>query len=222
MLGEAKINGELNLSGVHPRLGAIRGSEPMVRLGQAQDARSAVEIIRIGFATDPVARWVYPDAGKYLALFPEFTRAFAGRAFESGGACIATGNSGAALWLPPGVGPDDEAVVSVLETSASPSIKADLFSVLEQMTSFHPKEPHWYLPMIAVDPYFQGAGIGTSLMNFALERCDEEGIPAYLESSNPRNLSLYRRCGFNEIGVIRSGDSPPMFPMIRRPRPYAY
>ena len=88
--------------------------------------------------------------------------------------------------------------------------------LLEEMEEYHPKENTWYLPIIAVDPAYQGAGLGSQLMKKALERVDVEGLDAYLESSNPRNMSLYERCGFETMGRIQVGDSPPVHPMIRR------
>ncbi len=51
-------------------------------------------------------------------------------------------------------------------------------------------------------------GLGALLMKHALRRCDEQGSVAYLESSNPRNISLYERHGFKIIGRIQSGSSP--------------
>ena len=41
-----------------------------------------------------------------------------------------------------------------------------------------------------------------------VELIDESGKPAYLESSNPRNISLYQRHGFEVLGEIRSGAAP--------------
>lgn len=52
-------------------------------------------------------------------------------------------------------------------------------------------------------------------MKKALLRCDEEGLPAYLESSNPRNIRLYQRHGFEVMGEIQSGNSPVVTPMFR-------
>jgi ribosomal protein S18 acetylase RimI-like enzyme len=89
------------------------------------------------------------------------------------------------------------------------------------MGSFHPEEPHWYLPLIGVDPSHQARGYGSMLMKHALERCDREEKLAYLESSNPRNLSLYIRHGFELIGTIQVADAPPVFPMRRKPRSLA-
>ena len=56
-------------------------------------------------------------------------------------------------------------------------------------------------------------------MKYALEEVDSVGLlPAYLESSNPRNMSLYKRYGFETMGQIKVDDVPPLHPMIREAR----
>jgi ribosomal protein S18 acetylase RimI-like enzyme len=50
----------------------------------------------------------------------------------------------------------------------------EIFAFMEQMDRSHPSEPHWYLPMIGVDPGKQGNGYGSALLKHALERCDGE------------------------------------------------
>jgi ribosomal protein S18 acetylase RimI-like enzyme len=72
--------------------------------------------------------------------------------------------------------------------------------------------------MIGVEPNSQGKGLGAALLRYALARCDKEGALAYLESSNPRNISLYERHGFEVMGEIRIGAAPLVTPMLRRPR----
>ncbi|HYB53912.1 MAG TPA: GNAT family N-acetyltransferase, partial [Thermoanaerobaculia bacterium] len=81
-----------------------------------------------------------------------------------------------------------------------------------------PDEPHWYLPMIGVEPMAQRRGLGAELMRHGVARCDREGTLAYLESSNPRNISLYLRFGFDVLDEIRVGAAPLVTPMLRRPR----
>ena len=72
--------------------------------------------------------------------------------------------------------------------------------------------------MIGVDPAKQGAGYGSALLKHALERCDADDKLAYLESSSPKNLPLYERFGFERLGTIAVGSSPPLFPMLRKSR----
>ena len=67
------------------------------------------------------------------------------------------------------------------------------------------------------DPASRGRGYGSALLRHALQRCDRENAPAYLESSNPRNIPLYERYGFKALGSIQSGSSPTLVPMLRPP-----
>jgi ribosomal protein S18 acetylase RimI-like enzyme len=86
------------------------------------------------------------------------------------------------------------------------------------MGRYHPREPHWFLPFIGVDPVQQGKGHASALMRHALVSCDRDRTLAYLESSNPKNIPLYERHGFELLGTIQVGGSPPIFPMLRKPR----
>ncbi|MGQ0686456.1 GNAT family N-acetyltransferase [Bradyrhizobium sp.] len=176
---------------------------------------SAIKTVVLGFAADPMARWVWPDSTEYMRIMPQFVRAFGGRAFEHGTAYVTEGARAAALWLPPGIEPDEAAMAAIMVQTERPDIADDLGHVLQGMARYHPHEPHWYLPLIAADPNWTGHGLGGLLMKHALRRCDEEGVAAYLESSNPRNVSLYERHGFRVIGEIQHGSSPTMRPMMR-------
>jgi ribosomal protein S18 acetylase RimI-like enzyme len=69
-----------------------------------------------------------------------------------------------------------------------------------------------------VDPTRQGKGYGSALLEHALALCDRDGKLAYLESSNPANIPLYERHGFEVAGTIQAGSSPPFWPMVRKPR----
>ena len=194
-------------------------SSKIIKIAEStSEINSAIAVVTMGFSTDPVARWTYPDTYRYVTHFPEFIIGIAGKAFEYGSAYYVEGFAAAALWLPPDVHPDEEVLIRLIEETISDRIKEDLFPVLEQMGNYHPKEPHWYLPMIGVDTFAQNRGYGSALMRHVLAVCDRDGIPAYLESSNPRNISLYTRFGFEITGTIQVGSSPPIFPMLRQPR----
>jgi RimJ/RimL family protein N-acetyltransferase len=64
-------------------------------------------------------------------------------------------------------------------------------------------------------PSRQGHGHGTALLRPILDRCDREGVPAYLEASNPRCARLYERLGFTTTGTIRPLGAPPIQLMWR-------
>jgi ribosomal protein S18 acetylase RimI-like enzyme len=191
---------------------------PTVRIAASTDKAPAVDTVVLAFAADPVARWSWPHGQQYLANMPRLVAAFGGRAFDLGSAYCTDAHAGVALWLPPGVHPDEDRLGELVETTVSASIRHDVFAVFEQMAKYHPTDPHWYLPLIGVDPAHQGKGLGDALMTYALQRSDHDHVPAYLESTNPRNISLYRRHGFEVLGTIQAGSSPPLVPMLRQPR----
>lgn len=191
---------------------------PAIRTATAADEAAVIDVLTLAFSADPAARWSYPDPRQYLTHVASFFKAFGGRAFAHGSAYYVDGYAGAALWLPPDIHPDEETMIALLQRDAPEQIQEDAFTVFEQMGRYHPSEPHWYLPLMGVDPCHQGKGYGSALMRHALTRCDRDKKPAYLESSNPRNITLYERHGFEALGAIQVGTSPTMVPMLRKPR----
>jgi ribosomal protein S18 acetylase RimI-like enzyme len=149
------------------------------------------------------------------AVYP---RTGCGKAFLTGTAWSIDGNLGAALWLPPGVKPDEDAIATILNESVPHDVMADLNTMFGEMADYHPRYPHWYLPTIGIEPYLHRKGLGSALLMEALRRCDHEHMPAYLESSNSANTALYQRFGFEALSVIRVCHSPPMVPMLRDAR----
>jgi ribosomal protein S18 acetylase RimI-like enzyme len=183
----------------------------------ASDESSLIDVLVRAFSTDPVSRWAWPNPQQFLMHFPSFVRALGGKAFKHGSAYV-DGYAGAALWLPPDVLPDEAALNNIFQQTVSEQIQKNVLAVFEQMDRYHPNEPHWYLPLMGVDPFQQGKGFGSVLMQHALVHCDRDSKLAYLESTNPKNISLYQRHGFELLGTIQVGMSPPLFPMLRRPR----
>lgn len=93
-----------------------------------------------------------------------------------------------------------------------------LVRTLNVIEGKHPHRRHYYLPVIGIVPEWQGRGFGSALLRPMLERCDQEGLPAYLEASSPRNRALYERHGFKVVEEIRvADDSPLMWRMWREP-----
>lgn len=68
-----------------------------------------------------------------------------------------------------------------------------------------PREPLWHLDSVAVEPGWQGRGIGSALVEFALERARESETAIILETGTRRNVLLYERLGFD---VVEEADSP--------------
>ena len=185
----------------------------------SQDRREAIaRTITLGFASDPVTRWVWPDPATYFEIEPQFADAFGGAGYAHGTVFETECKRAAAMWLPPGAEPDAERMGLLAMQSVAPEHMEEVGAFMAQMETFHPEEPCWYLPLIAADPAATGQGLGAALMKHALAIVDKAGLPAYLESSNPRNISLYERHGFEVMGEIQEGSSPIMTPMYRAAR----
>ncbi len=192
---------------------------PHIKSATEAEADQAVAVIALAFIRDPVFRWLYQDPYEFLTEMPTFVRAYGGKAFQHQTGHYVDGFSGAALWLPPGVHQDEEELNAVFERIRPDQVREETLAIGEQLARYHPsEEPCWYLSIIGVDPAQQGKGYGAALLQYALRACDEAHTVAYLESTNPGNIPLYERHGFEVMGEIQVGSSPPVHPMLRSPR----
>jgi ribosomal protein S18 acetylase RimI-like enzyme len=186
----------------------VRESEP----------QQALDVLVTAFMADPVIRWMYPEAHRYLTHFPSFLMAFGGNAFTANTVWRLGDFSAVALWFPPHVEADGDAVVAVMMETVAPEQHEDFLALLGQKDAGHPHFPHWYLPWFGVDGARQGKGLGGELMRHCLAIVDQDHLPAYLESPNPRNISFYERHGFEASGVSQAGGCPPVYSMLRAAR----
>jgi GNAT superfamily N-acetyltransferase len=197
---------------------AAHTATPTIKIATPSEQAAVTSVVVLAFSTDPMARWSWPSSHPYLVNFPRLVKAFGEKAFAQGSAYYVEDYLGAALWLPPGVGPDEAALTALTRESIARSLQGDMRAIFEQMGRYHPTEPHWFLPLLAVDPAHQRKGYGSALLQPVLERCDREQKLAYLESSNPRNIPLYEQHGFEVLGGVRAGSSPTVVPMLRKPK----
>lgn len=191
--------------------------EIRVHVTPASEMRRSIDTLLLAFAADPIIRWSYSSASDYIHNFHDLVEAYAGQAYAHCTALHVEGFRGVALWLPPGVEADDHGFVRVLERTLEPEKMKTMNSVVGEVGATHPVEAYWSLPLLGVDPAHQGTGIGGALIAAMLDRIDAEARPAYIESTSPRNLSLYERYGFERRGMIVREGRPPLFPMLRRP-----
>jgi ribosomal protein S18 acetylase RimI-like enzyme len=182
------------------------------------DMNRVIDTIVLGFSIDPIVRWLFSEPHAFLANFPTLLKLFGGGAFEHNSAYHTDEFVCSALWLPPDVHPDEEGIVELLEEKLDGPLLQDAFAMFEQMDKFHPVEPCWHLAFIATDPAQTGRGYGSKLLEHTLRVCDADKKLAYLESTNPANITLYQRHGFELAGEIQAGSSPTMYPMRREPR----
>jgi len=189
-----------------------------IRTATPADREAMIDTLLLSFSADPCVRYIFSRPRDFMAGWPPFVMAMGGRGLEHGAAFVAEDAAAVSLWLPPGLEPDQEAMLGVLASVITPEKGEVLAQVGEQIRSHHPEEPHWYLAAVGVDPSRQGEGLGSAMIKEGLRLCDAQGLPAYLESSNPRNIPLYERHGFEVMGLIQPGDYPPLYPMLRPAR----
>jgi len=175
------------------------------------------------FEDDPVMRWVFRSDSERPARLEGAFALYLRRIWLPQSECYATDRLfGAALWLPPGtwhLGPLEQLRLLPAMAAVNRGNLPRLLTLLRMLEKRHPKEPpHYYLAVLGVEPELQGRGFGGALMQPILARCDEERIPAYLESSKRRNVVLYERHGFHVVEELRlPKDGPPVWRMWREP-----
>ena len=67
------------------------------------------------------------------------------------------------------------------------------------LAKHHPKDNHYYLQFIGVEPALQGKGMGSTILSHLVQRADDDRVDCYLENPNSRNVPLYQRFGFQIV-----------------------
>ena len=184
------------------------------------DWRKLADITAEAFAEDPVNLWLFGNPRTMKTVFSVLARGI----YAKHGFCYFAGDQGAAMWseneLPFEIGRWD--TLSFAMGVSRYGTKGAMKRVQEagaNMARHHPKEPHYYLFTIGTRNAARGQGVGKALLAPVLKRCDEIGMPCYLENSNPANHGFYSAHGFERLQVFPVGlGGPPMEAMWRTPR----
>ncbi|MFC9505830.1 GNAT family N-acetyltransferase [Streptomyces sp. NPDC057002] len=195
-----------------------------IRTAGEADRESVVRLLDEAFQDDPVSGWVFPGAEDRREHHPGLMAAFTDIVLAAGRIDVTEDGSACALWLSmpaddhDGDSADDDGPAQVREAVDPDNERIELIGRLT--AAVHPSgRAHEYLWMIGVAPGRQGEGLGTALIESVLDRCDREGLSAYLEASNARSRELYERLGFEVTGpALDLPDGPAMWPMWREPR----
>jgi GNAT superfamily N-acetyltransferase len=181
-------------------------------------------VLARAFFDDPVILWMLPDDDRRRRMGHRAYQTFLRRMFLPNGEVYTDRERrGAALWAPPGrwktpVGTQlrmAPRLARILTVRRVPRTVRGL----SHIEHAHPDEvPHWYLGILGTEPAAQGQGIASAVMKPVLDRCDAEGVPAYLESSKHANIAFYRRHGFEVTDTISLPDGPDLWGMWREPR----
>jgi len=194
-----------------------------VRRARTDDLAHLTGALARAFIDDPVARWSCPRERLRMSVLEGFQRTRLRQLHPHEEVWTTDDRSAAALWAPPEqwrtTWREDVALARcVARPSLAPRLPFTVAGLLG-MERRHPREPaHWYLAVLGTDPPAQGRGLGSAVLRPVLERCDADGVGAYLESSKESNIAFYARHGFRVTGELRLPFGPTMWPMWRDPR----
>ncbi|MFH8608176.1 GNAT family N-acetyltransferase [Streptomyces sp. NPDC018029] len=193
-----------------------------IRRAGEGDREDVVRLLDAAFMQDPVSSWIFPGEEYRLRTHGALMGAFFDLALSEGYVDITEDGAAVALWWSVPAGEhhegDDDGPALLRQAVDADNERVETVGRLTE--AIHPTDrAHEYLHLIAVHPDRQGEGLGTALVTAVLDRCDREGLHAYLEASNTRSRDLYTRLGFAFMGTtLDLPDGPRMWPMWREPR----
>jgi GNAT superfamily N-acetyltransferase len=199
-------------------------SVPVLRPATSADVKELAAVLARAFYDDPPMMWLLPDPATRLARITRmFTTVIGVESLQHGGVDVACGGAeiaGGAVWLPPGhwqPGLREKARAAPHYAWALATAGGRVARYGRALQGARPKEPHWYLKAIGVDPSWQGRGVAGMLLRSRLRRCDQDGQPAYLEVGKD-GVALYERFGFQPIGDLdMPAGAPAQMGMWRAP-----
>jgi len=199
-----------------------------IRTAGERDRELVVRLLDEAFQDDPVSGWVFPSEAYRRATHGKLMAVFTDIVLAEGRVHLTDDGTACALWLSMPADDHDDKGEEIGEDADGPARLREVVDpgnerveLIGRLTdAVHPTgRAHEYLWMIGVRPDRQGEGLGTALIQRVLDRCDREGLPAYLEASNARSRTLYERLGFVFTGrAVDLPDGPQMWPMWREPQ----
>lgn len=193
--------------------------QPKVLEVKSGDKEKVLSTACLAFCADPFVRWIMPEGQSYLDKYRELIEIYCyEKSLQYSTTFMVERFAGTAIWLPPGVFGNEQKISDWISENVLPEKLETFEEVLDEMEKYNPKDNRsWYLAVLAVDPAFQRRGLGSTMMKHVNRILDEKGCQGFLETSNPKNISLYQRHGYEIMGEIKVGDCPIVTPMIRKP-----
>ncbi|MEE2662651.1 MAG: GNAT family N-acetyltransferase [Myxococcota bacterium] len=192
-----------------------------VRPVRAHELREFYAVLARAFEDDPLTGFLFPDSGSRFRRLTAFYRWMIPTLVAHGRMETDEEIRGGAVWQAPN--PPSPGSLQLLSTMLRAALalrgRARAGMALGRtLEAVHEQRPHWYLAVLGTAPEYQARGVGSALIAPVLERCDREGVLAYLESSKEVNIPFYERHGFEVRQEVRVPDGPVVWPMLRRPR----
>ena len=193
---------------------------PGVREARSVDFAAICKCLSRAFEDDPISVFLFPNGRTRCRRLLGFYRMVLPLLSAHGAIYTDAEIRAAAVWqapLPPKPGRARELLVALSMMATLRSASGRGLQLSRVVARSHPRVPHWYLGILGTSPDHQGRGVGSSVLAPILERCDADGVPAYLESSKRRNIPFYERHGFSVTGELIVQGGPTLWPMLRAP-----
>ena len=163
-----------------------------IRLAGPDDRDRLVRTVVAAFDQDPAFRAFFGSGPEFGELATRFAGALLDRRFATGSVWTTDDGDAVAMWDPPQGTVEGPPSTLVLP----PDAEARLDDYDEQVHGAITAEPHWYLGVLASHPSRRGEGLARQVLRPGLELATEGGLPAVLETTNPDNVALYERSGW--------------------------
>jgi GNAT superfamily N-acetyltransferase len=202
-----------------PRSPARHAGQAVVRAGQA-DIPVLSKVIADAFSDLAPSQWLIENPAARRQIFPGYFGLLIEHAMASGLVCTTPGRDSAALWIPAGAdGPQPPGDYAGRLAAVTRPWTSRFLAFDAALEKNHPAGiPHHYLAILAVRPDRQRQGTGTALLRAHHATLDRDGVPAYLEASDPGTRTLYLACGYADHGPpVQLPGGPLMYPMARKP-----
>jgi len=166
------------------------------------------------FVADPALRYFFPDDDSYA----EGAAAFFGHLFDKrvhlGTVWTVGGGASVAMWDPPASGADHAGDGPALRLPDESLARLAIYD--EAVHAVLPATPYWYLGVLGTHPDHAGRGGARAVTAAGLRHAAAAGLPAYLETANPRNVDVYRRLGW-EVERTVAADALTVWVMRQMP-----
>jgi GNAT superfamily N-acetyltransferase len=166
-----------------------------------------IDLLRRAFDRDPHINWLIRQDDRRDTALAEL---FVLLVNDMGGELHATADQqSAALWFPPGGGPDWSAQTRFflrLLNLAGPLRAVARGMDLKRMDRCHPARPHFHLQLLGVAPECRGQGHGSALVGHLRGLARAANCPVYLETSRRENVAFYSNRGFEVAAESRLSD----------------
>lgn len=185
------------------------------RVATTADLDTIAETITLAFADDPVWARCLRLPGALPDEAADLWRVWIAGALRYPWVWLWGEGQAVSVWIPPNGTEMSAEQADEFARLADERLGDDGAAFLEQVMALfeanHPHgEPHYYLSLLATHPSHRGKGLGMALLADNLAQLAPEGMPAYLESSNPANNARYQRLGFEPFGEFALPDNGPV------------